>query len=678
MTRKHLIKFKKIRWKNLFSYGNTWTEVDLARSPSTLITGKNGGGKSVLFEALHILLTGTSIRPLKKAVWVNNRNNKGLVIEGEFSLGEDEYKLTRGVKPDVFTIEKNGVPMAQEASVRDMQLILYRDIMKSDKVGLQITSIISKSGIQMFMSLKAEERRRFIDNMLGCSVFTVMAKHHKSQFDALKSDIEATTLSLTRQQALEESKAREIEGVAQMLKEAAEARELNYTNDLAVLQRDLAAARKREQDVLDDDSIERTAEQDVKDAQRAVEEAAELTATPDPSAQKELEEAQHRMAMCHDGYIEVDADDYQAKLKKIKSLQTMRHDLAVKVSTHQQAMDSLKEGFCSSCKQNVGAEHIAEERRKIAPKLMQAENMVEEIQQKIEALEAETKQTREIMEANAANERERAQAEQAIARAQRLIDASKDRVVSAQRSAEQALKKAKERLADATVRRKDRDRAHREAVTLIEHKIVTLKRRYEEPAPEDTRVDALKAEHKVIKKKLAELSATRDAQAKKAEYFTLLTQMLKDGGVKTVIVKRYLPIVNRVVNEKLRELGFHAKFTMDENFEEEIVLNGNTYTFHQFSEGEKLRINLALIMAWREVARMQGRMDTNLLMFDEQLDGSLDDQGYEALTDIFKLLDDLNVFIISHNPSKMENFVRSKMAMAKVDGFSKIVDVIDA
>ncbi len=154
--------------------------------------------------------------------------------------------------------------------------------------------------------------------------------------------------------------------------------------------------------------------------------------------------------------------------------------------------------------------------------------------------------------------------------------------------------------------------------------------------------------------------------------------MLKDSGVKTVIVKRFLPIVNRVVNEKLAEMGFHAKFTMDENFDESILVNGNAYTFHQFSEGEKLRINLGLIMAWREVARMQGRMDSNLLMFDEQLDGSLDDDGYEALTDIFKLLGDLNVFIISHNSVKMENFVRTKLAFTKANGFSRVGDVIDA
>ena len=114
----------------------------------------------------------------------------------------------------------------------------------------------------------------------------------------------------------------------------------------------------------------------------------------------------------------------------------------------------------------------------------------------------------------------------------------------------------------------------------------------------------------------------------------------------------YLPIINRVVNEKLAELGFFAKFTMDENFDETIMYNGVTErVFNQFSEGQKLRINIALILAWREIARLQGRMSSNLLMFDETLDVSLDDDGYESLTEIFNRMDNLNIFVISQNVS---------------------------
>lgn len=676
MTRSHHIKFTRVRWKNLFSYGNTWTEVDLSRSPSTLITGKNGGGKSVLFEALHILLTGSSIRPLKKVQWVNNKNNKGMLIEGEFSVGEDEYKVCRGVKPDLFTIEKNGTPMLQEASVREMQTVLNRDILRSDKIGLQITSIISKSGIQMFMSLKADERRKFIDNMLGCGVFTEMSKLHKSQFDALKTEIEGTTLSLTRQQALNEGKERELEGVIEMAAAAVVARKSNYERDLKALQGELAVARKRVAEAQADVSYGELARKDLETARArlALAEAAEV----DDSSSADLKDAEHRLAMSIDGFVEVDTEAHRAKVNKVKELEFIITELQLKKRRLEEGMDSLKEGFCTACKQDVGEEHIKAERAKIAPKLMETESILDEMVGKINVLRVDIAAIDELIRGNSRADADKATAERDIRRAKELLEASRARVEKAQADARNAVKRAEDLLADS-------DRRHAEGVedaerTLgeVEAKIVQLKRRFEEPQAEDNRAEHLKDQLEKMRKDMEALCAVRDEQARKAEYFTLLATMLKDGGVKTVIVKRFLPIVNRLVNEKLMELGFFAKFTLDENFDEEIIVNAVPYTFHQFSEGEKLRINLALIMAWREIARMQGRMDCNLLMFDEQLDGSLDDDGYEALTDIFKLLDDLNVFIISHNPTKMENFVRSKMAMAKKDGFSKIVDVIDA
>ena len=192
------------------------------------------------------------------------------------------------------------------------------------------------------------------------------------------------------------------------------------------------------------------------------------------------------------------------------------------------------------------------------------------------------------------------------------------------------------------------------------------------------KVAELAAQLAKMRDDMAEKKAQHDAMGVRAEYSELMSKMLKDSGIKTVIVRKYLPIINRVVNEKLAELGFFAKFTMDENFDETIMYNGVTErVFNQFSEGQKLRINIALILAWREIARLQGRMSSNLLMFDETLDVSLDDDGYESLTEIFNRMDNLNIFVISHNVQKMENFVRSKMRFEYVDGFSRLADVVD-
>ena len=157
------------------------------------------------------------------------------------------------------------------------------------------------------------------------------------------------------------------------------------------------------------------------------------------------------------------------------------------------------------------------------------------------------------------------------------------------------------------------------------------------------KVAELAAQLAKMRDDMAERKSQHDAMGVRAEYSELMSKMLKDSGIKTVIVRKYLPIINRVVNEKLAELGFFAKFTMDENFDETIMYNGVTErVFNQFSAGQQLRINLALILAWREIARLQGRMHSNLLMFDETLDGSLDSDGYESLTEIFNRLEKLS------------------------------------
>ena len=127
--------FRKIKWRNAFSYGNSWSEVFFDRSLATCIVGKNGSGKSAIAEVLHIGLFGKSIRKIKKSQWVNNKNNKGLEIEIEITKGNDEWKIVRKVKPDELSIYKNGIALETEATQREQQNIINRDILGADWIG---------------------------------------------------------------------------------------------------------------------------------------------------------------------------------------------------------------------------------------------------------------------------------------------------------------------------------------------------------------------------------------------------------------------------------------------------------------------------------------------------------------------------------------------------------------
>ena len=157
-------------------------------------------------------------------------------------------------------------------------------------------------------------------------------------------------------------------------------------------------------------------------------------------------------------------------------------------------------------------------------------------------------------------------------------------------------------------------------------------------------------------------------------YNEVIGEMLKDTGIKTKVVKQYLPVMNRLINQYLQILDFFVAFHLDENFDETIrSRHRDTFNYASFSEGEKQRIDLSLLFTWRQIAKMKNSANTNLLVLDETFDSSLDIDGIDNLTKILSTLDkDSNVFIISHKGDVLENKFRSKIEFYKQRNFSKI------
>lgn len=181
-----------------------------------------------------------------------------------------------------------------------------------------------------------------------------------------------------------------------------------------------------------------------------------------------------------------------------------------------------------------------------------------------------------------------------------------------------------------------------------------------------------------------ELDALRDSKEisteKKLQYVEertyneVIGEMLKDTGIKTKVIKQYLPVMNRLINNYLQVLDFFVAFHLDENFNETIrSRHRDSFNYASFSEGEKQRIDLSLLFTWRQIAKMKNSASTNLLILDETFDSSLDIDGVESLTKILSTLDDdSNVFIISHKGDVLENKFRSKIEFFKHKNFSKI------
>ena len=157
-------------------------------------------------------------------------------------------------------------------------------------------------------------------------------------------------------------------------------------------------------------------------------------------------------------------------------------------------------------------------------------------------------------------------------------------------------------------------------------------------------------------------------------YNSVMSEMLKDTGIKTKVIKQYIPVINKLVNQYLQVLDFFVHFNLDESFQETIrSRHRDAFSYDSFSEGEKQRIDLALLFTWRMIAKMKNSVATNLLILDETFDSSLDHDGVDNLMKILHTLDDdTNVFVISHKGEILDGKFKEKLEFYKDKNFSKV------
>lgn len=181
-------------------------------------------------------------------------------------------------------------------------------------------------------------------------------------------------------------------------------------------------------------------------------------------------------------------------------------------------------------------------------------------------------------------------------------------------------------------------------------------------------------ELKAIKEEIGKLDTKLDELLDEKAYYDVASNLLKDSGVKTKIIKQYLPIINKLVNKYLAQLDFFVNFNLDENFEETIKSRfRDDFVYDSFSQGEKQRIDMALMLTWRAIAKLKNSSNTNLLVLDETFDSSLDSEGTEELMKILKDLEHCNLFVISHKGDILQDKFDNVIKFEKVKNFSKVV-----
>jgi DNA repair exonuclease SbcCD ATPase subunit len=559
------------------STGDNWTEINLTSHKSTLIVGHNGAGKSTLLDAMSFALFGKAHRNINKPQLVNTINNKNCLVEIVFSVGKAEFKITRGLKPQVFEIWKNGNLINQDSKALEYQKILEQNILKLNHKSFHQIVVLGSSSFIPFMQLSAQHRRDVIEDLLDINVFSKMNTLIKEKNSLLKEEIKSNdySMELTKDKIdLQKKYIKEVEGLS--------------NDQIEEKERDIATA---EEEIKSLNDINVILSEEIEKLSNGLEEG--LKTNNDK-----------KQTLLH----------YKAEFnQRIKTL--------VKDSKFYEENDT-----CPTCSQDIDSDLRSE-------KLSTAKTKATEIQ---EALDNVAKESVIV--------------EDALGRLNTAADEIRTKTASISSNNREI------------VRLQGQIRNLIDAISKIRGNDGDLVKSKEDLLSLNQKKEDLFEERLVLNESMS--------------YNNVMLEMLKDTGIKTKVIKQYIPIINNLVNKYLQILDFFVHFNLDQEFKETIKSrHRDAFTYDSFSEGEKQRIDLALLFTWRMIAKMKNSVATNLLVLDETFDSSLDHDGVENLMKIlYSLDDDTNVFVISHKGEILDNKFKNKLEFFKEKNFSKMKD----
>jgi len=570
-----MINFNTIRWKNMLSTGNQFTEIKLDRSPSTLIVGENGGGKSTMLDALCFALFNKPFRNINKPQLINSINKKNLLVEIEFQTGRKSYKIVRGIKPNVFEIYADGELINQDAAARDYQKYLEESILKMNYKSFTQIVILGSASFTPFMQLPAFTRREIIEDILDIQIFTTMNSVLKDKLIEIKDKLTAADSRL------------------EILKQK------------ATLQKEYVDTLETNKEKRSDEIQSR-----IDEGERQIETLTNLT--------KELEVEKDSVEE-----TQKSLGDLATKQKKLESFKTkfstQLRDLKKEISFYNETDE------CPTCQQGIAHDHketIVSSRQEKIEELSSGMDKLQEEFTKLEELIAENETLSEQISGLNAE----------------IITHNNEIIV--QQRLIQALN--------------------------LELNDITTK-----TADIDGEKDKLKAFAKDV---LAQNSEKANLNEEK-HYMDAVSTLLKDTGIKTKIIRQYLPVINKLVNKYLTAMDFFVQFNLDEKFDETIKSrHRDDFSYASFSEGEKQRIDLALLFTWRTIAKMKNSVATNLLILDEVFDSSLDNNGTDYVMALLDTLgEETNTFVISHKGDQLFDKFRSLIKFEKKNNYSEMV-----
>lgn len=572
-----MVIFKKLRYKNFLSVGDSEIEIDLDKTRSTLIVGHNGSGKSLMLDALSFGLFGKPHRGINKPQLVNSINGKGTRVEVEFSIGPSDYKIIRGLKPNIFEIWMNGILINQESHSRDYQKLLESNILKLNHKSFHQVVVLGSSNFVPFMQLSAYHRREVIEDLLDIVIFSRMNTILKENSAKLKDSIKDTEYQFTLIK----------EKIAMQRKHIESLKTINISN---------AAKYDEEISTLSDHVTE-------------------------------LEQSNATMLaefnLKHSG-VKAQIAKTNGTLSKLRGFELQIKDNIKKIVTEGKFYENNTE--CPTCNQHLTDDFRQTQLHKCKDKAKELSTGHADLQTALrgtqESLSGYESQLSELLKLNNA------------------VQSNTSIISNYQR-----------RIKDLC------NLKNREANTV-----------------DLTKSEELLQEYRDDRDLLSDL---KSSQLEERTYTEVIVELLKDTGIKTKIIRQYLPVMNKLINHYLQTLDFFVSFELDESFTETIrSRHRDDFSYASFSEGEKQRINLSIMFAWRQVAKMKNSANTNLLILDEVFDASLDADGIDNLLKIMHTLDcDTRVFVISHKQDLLEGKFDQKIEFERRQNFTRIKSI---
>ena len=569
-----MILFKTIKYKNLLSTGNQYTEIDFTKNRTNLIVGTNGAGKSTVLDALCFSLFGKPFRRINKPQLINSVNEKDCKVEVEFSIGKSDWKVVRGIKPAIFEIWKNDAILDQSSAALDQQKWLEQNVLKMNYKSFTQIVILGSSNFVPFMQLSAAHRREVIEDLLDIKIFSSMNTLIKEKIRQSKEEIKI--LDLKKESFLDKVKMQEnfIEELENRGKENIQKK----LHSISTLDKEVEVF-MRESGILEENIFEK---------------------------QKEIE-----------GYV--GASD------KLRKFGTLKGKISQKVSTLTKEHKFFTENtVCPTCTQEI------DDTFRI--------NRINDAQNKAKELQSGYTELEEAIKEEEGRERQFNTITKEILKLTNDISQNNIKISGYQRQ-----------------------------IRDLESEVQTITKQLENRNTEHEKLESFKDNLKITYDSLASKKDT-------INYYDFSYSLLKDGGVKSKIIKKYLPLINQQVNRYLQMMDFYINFTLDEEFNETVQSPiHEDFSYSSFSEGEKQRIDLALLFTWREVARLKNSVNCNLMILDEIFDSSLDSTGTEEFLKIIRyVIKDANIFVISHKTGLEDKF-ESVLRFEKVKGFSHMI-----